>query len=108
MAKSFKHLRDKMPLDSQAAASNKAKALMAEMPLSELRLARKLSQAQLAEKMHVNQAAISKMERRTDMYVSTLREAIKAMGGELEIQAKFPDGSVSITQFHDIRGNSGS
>ena len=102
MAKSFKNLRDKMSPESQAAAKAKADMLLAEMPLSELRQARKLSQAQLAERMHVNQAAISKMERRTDMYVSTLREAIQAMGGELEIQAKFREGSVSIKQFHDL------
>lgn len=91
-----------MPPKSQAAAKAKAEAMLEEMPLSELRQARKLSQVQLAEKMHVNQAAISKMERRADMYVSTLREAIQAMGGELEIRANFPEGSVSIKQFHEI------
>jgi hypothetical protein len=47
--------------------------------------------------------AVSKMERRTDMYVSTLQDLIKAMGGELKITANFPEGSVEINQFADAR-----
>lgn len=102
MAKSFKSLRAGMSPDAQKAAHAKAAVMLSEMPLSELRQARKLSQVQLAEQMHVNQAAISKMERRTDMYVSTLRDAVKAMGGELEIVARFPEGTVTINQFREI------
>lgn len=75
---------------------------LAEMPLHELRQAKALSQVKLAESLHVNQAAISKMERRTDMYISTLREYIRAMGGDLEIVANFPDGSVKISNFTAI------
>lgn len=52
--------------------------------------------------LSVKQAAVSKLEKRTDMYVSTLRNFIKAMGGDLEIVARFPDGSVQISQFEDI------
>ena len=73
--------------------------MSAELPLHELRQAKELSQAKLAQTLHVNQAAISKMERRTDMYISTLRDYIRAMGGDLEIIAKFPDGTVKITNF---------
>jgi len=72
------------------------------MPLAELRQARKLSQEQIASSLHVKQAAISKLERRTDMYISTLRKFVKAMGGDLEITARFPDGSVKITHFEEI------
>lgn len=75
---------------------------LAEMPLHELRQAKALSQVKLAESLHVNQAAISKMEHRTDMYISTLREYIRAMGGDLEIVANFPDGSVKISNFTAI------
>ena len=75
--------------------------MLAEMPLQELRHAKELSQAKLAEALHVNQAAISKLERRTDMYISTLRSYIKAMGGDLEVIAKFPDGDVRISNFAD-------
>jgi hypothetical protein len=48
----------------------------------------------------INQAAVSKMERRTDMYISTLRQFVIAMGGELEITARFPDGAIRIQQFN--------
>jgi DNA-binding XRE family transcriptional regulator len=73
--------------------------MLVEMPLNELRQARALSQVKLAETLKVNQAAVSKIERRTDMYISTLRAYIRAMGGELEIVAKFPDGEVKIVNF---------
>jgi len=59
----------------------------------------------LAAALYVNQAAISKLERRTDMYISTLRAYIKAMGGDLEIVAKFPDGEVKISNFADPSGD---
>jgi predicted transcriptional regulator len=72
------------------------------MPLNELRNARGLTQEMLAEAMHIQQPAVAKMERRTDMYISTLRSHIRAMGGELEITARFPDGSVKISNFSDI------
>jgi DNA-binding XRE family transcriptional regulator len=73
----------------------------AELPLHELRQTKALSQVNLAKTMHVHQAAISKMEHRTDMYISTLREYIRAMGGDLEIIARFPDGAVKISNFDD-------
>ncbi|QIZ22574.1 Cro-like protein (plasmid) [Pseudomonas putida] len=55
----------------------------------------------MAKALNINQAAVSKMERRTDMYISTLRNYIRAMGGELEIIATFPDGQVKIENFSD-------
>lgn len=58
-------------------------------------------QASLAKSLGINQAAVSKMERRTDMYISTLREFVVAMGDELEITARFPDGVIRIQQFED-------
>ncbi|HCF5928966.1 TPA: XRE family transcriptional regulator, partial [Pseudomonas aeruginosa] len=67
----------------------------------ELRKAQELSQETLAKALNINQAAVSKMERRTDMYISTLRNYIRAMGGELEIIATFPDGQVKIENFSD-------
>ncbi len=51
----------------------------------------------------MNQAAISKLEHQSDIYVSTLRRFITAMGGQLRIIAHFPQGDVEITQFDDIR-----
>ena len=56
----------------------------------------------LAQTLHVDQSAISKLEHRTDMYVSTLRRCIAAMGGQLEIRAVFPEGTVRISQFERL------
>ena len=72
------------------------------MALDELREARKLTQTQLATTLRVDQGSVSKMERRTDMYISTLRSYIEAMGGALHIRAVFPDGEVQIRQFGDV------
>jgi transcriptional regulator with XRE-family HTH domain len=90
MAKKFRDLIARKP------------AAWSEMPLHELRRARQLSQEQLAEELGATQPEISKIENRTDMYVSTLRRFIEAMGGKLEIVAHFPDGTVRITQFHEL------
>jgi len=73
------------------------------MALDELRQARDMTQVHLAKILRVNQAAVSKLERRADMYVSTLRDFVKAMGGELKITAQFPEGTVEITQFEDVK-----
>jgi transcriptional regulator with XRE-family HTH domain len=102
MAKSYDILRNKMSPEARAKAKAKADVMMQEMLLSELRQARKLSQEKIAASLKVKQAAISKLERRTDMYISTLRGFVKAMGGDLEITVRFPEGSVKINQFEEI------
>lgn len=102
MSKPYSTLRQKMKPAAQIKAAEKTKALLDAMPLQELRHARHLSQEQLAQTLSVKQAAVSKMEKRTDMYISTLRNFIKAMGGDLEITAKFPEGVIQINQFEDI------
>jgi transcriptional regulator with XRE-family HTH domain len=73
------------------------------MALDELREAREMTQVHLAKVLGVNQAAVSKLERRTDMYVSTLHDFVKAMGGELKITARFPEGTVEINQFEAVK-----
>lgn len=103
MATNFKELRAKMSPESRARAKAKAEQMTREMALDELREARLLTQEQLAEQLNVRQPAVARMERRADMYVSTLRGVIKAMGGELDIRAIFPDGTVRITQFKQLR-----
>lgn len=102
MSKPYSELRETMQPAARQKAADKTRALPAAMPLQELRHARNLSQEQLAQTLEVKQAAVSKLEKRTDMYISTLRNFIKAMGGDLEIIAKFPDGAVQISQFEDI------
>jgi transcriptional regulator with XRE-family HTH domain len=99
MAKNFRELQAKMSPERQARARAMADEIIRNMPLDELREARKLTQATLANALHVNQAAVSKLERRADMYVSTLRSYVEAMGGHLEVLATFPEGQVRITQF---------
>lgn len=64
--------------------------------LGELRRARRLTQETLAETLGMSQSEVSKVERRTDLYVSTLRRYVEAMGGELQIFARFPNGEVEI------------
>ena len=76
--------------------------LLAEMPLHELRRARALTQQQLAETLHVSQPAVAKLEQRTDIYVSSLRSYIEAVGGQLRIVAEFPEGEVAISNFSQV------
>ena len=102
MAKKFSELRAKMSLERRARNEAAVKAELAEMPLNELRNARGLSQKMLAEALNVQQPAIAKLEKRADMYISTLRSHINAMGGDLEVIARFPDGNVRITNFSQI------
>jgi ribosome-binding protein aMBF1 (putative translation factor) len=102
MTKKFAELEDKMSPESRARSDAIYRQLLTEVPLAELRRARGLSQKALAGVLHVDQASISKLERRADMYISTLRSHIEAMGGELEIVARFPDGAVKIANFTGI------
>ncbi len=102
MAKPFKQLREKMSSEAQLRASEKALRMLDAMPLKELRQALKLSQEQLAESLETKQSSISKLENRTDIFISTLRRYIQAMGGDLEIVAHFPDGDVRINQFEEF------
>ena len=76
--------------------------LLAEMPLHELRRARELTQRDMAKLLKVNQPAVSKLEQRADVYVSSLRSYIEAVGGKLKIVAEFPEGEIAITNFSDV------
>lgn len=107
MARSYRELRDRMSPAARAEANVLAQKLREEMALHELRRALQLSQEQLAEILGEKQPSISKIEQRTDMFISTLRRYIRAMGGELEILARFPDGVVRINQFADVERDSG-
>jgi transcriptional regulator with XRE-family HTH domain len=73
--------------------------MLKDMALNELRTARAMTQEELGNKLGLKQAAISRMERRADVYVSTLAKFVEAMGGQLEIRVVFPDGSIRINQF---------
>jgi ribosome-binding protein aMBF1 (putative translation factor) len=102
MAKKFSELEAKMSPEARARVQKKVQEALTEMPLNELRNARGLSQKMLAEALHIQQPAVAKIERRTDMYISTLRSHIEAMGGRLEITAHFPEGVVRISNFSQL------
>ena len=104
MAKSVNDIIKRLPKRRQDSIEKRAMELIAaESTLQELRKALQRSQEKVAEKLGVNQAAVSKIERRTDMYVSTLRAYIEAMGGSLDIVARFPGSPpVHISQFKEL------
>lgn len=103
MAKNFKKLQARMSPRARRRSEAKADRMIREMALDELREARQLTQEQLAAQLKIRQPAIAKLERRADMYLSTLRNVIRAMGGELDVRAVFPDGSVRIKRLKEIR-----
>lgn len=100
--KKWSELRSKIPAGRRQATDRKVAEAMKEMPLHRLREARRLTQKQMAEAMNIDQSRVSKIERRTDVYVSTLRNFVSALGGELELVARFPDGRVRISSFSDM------
>jgi predicted transcriptional regulator len=99
VAKPFEDLLAKMSPERRARIEQGAKKIRDDINLRELRKAVKLTQKELAETLEINQAAISKMESQSDMYISTLRRILEAMGGSLKIVAEFPGGEVVIKQF---------
>ena len=99
---SFAKLRAGMAPAQRKAVADKVAALSADMSLAELRQARQLTQQMLSGTLQVGQAAVAKMEKRTDMYVGNLRRFVEAMGGELDVIARFPEGSVKINNFAEI------
>ena len=103
MAHKFKELQKNMSAERRARVEERVREAIQEMALDELRAAREFTQAELSQVLRVDQGSISKLERRTDMYIGTLRRYIEAMGGSLQIRAVFPDGEVQITQFEDAK-----
>ncbi|WP_170976367.1 XRE family transcriptional regulator [Rhizobium sp. FKL33] len=98
----FNALRDRMSPERRARNADATQAMLHEMALHELRLAREKTQADVARELHVKQPAVAKLEQRADIYVSNLRRYIEALGGKLEIVARFPDASVNIKNFGDL------
>lgn len=93
---SWDEVKATRPPEVLEAAARKTEAFLAVIQLNDLRKARRLTQEELAERLGIRQANVSKLERRFDMRVSTLRDVIEAMGGELCITAKFPDAEYRI------------
>ncbi|MCZ0738658.1 XRE family transcriptional regulator [Phreatobacter sp. AB_2022a] len=100
--RSFNELRQGMSAERRARNADATQTMLQEMALHELRQAREKSQVELARDLHVGQPAVAKMEQRADMYVSNLRRYVEALGGKLEITARFPDASVTIKNFGEL------
>lgn len=96
--KNFKLLRDQVMARPGAAKRVAAlrDELLAEVGLYELRRSQEVSQAALAEVLHISQGAVSKFERSDDVRLSTLRQYIEALGGRLEVSARFDDRTVKL------------
>ena len=101
--RNFRELLDAMPAERRQRVTQRVRETIAAMPLDELRRARQMTQARLAESLGVNQGEVSKIEHRTDLYLSTLTEYVEALGGTLEIRAVFSDREVRITQFEELQ-----
>ncbi|MFQ5890483.1 MAG: XRE family transcriptional regulator [Gemmatimonadota bacterium] len=101
--RSYEELRARLPADVRTRAEAEARRILADMRLADLRAALEVTQKEIARRLHKSQSAVSQIENRADMYVSTLREYVRAMGGELEILATFPDATVRLDQFRRAR-----
>src|SRR6202142_2127229 len=88
-------LKDKMkelsPAQRKKVEARAAELIAEEMTLRELRRARKLTQVRMAKTLGITQDSVSRLEKRSDLLLSTLRKAVRAMGGNLSLVAEFPD-----------------
>jgi len=98
----FQELLDEMPAARRKRIAKRVQRALAAMPLEELRRARRMTQVELAQTLGVNQGEVSKIEHRTDVYLSTLAGYVQALGGRLEIRAVFPDREMRISQFEGL------
>ena len=107
--KRFDDLPDKLTPQARRRIDARARKAVTAMGLDDLRRARRMSQDELARTMETTQAHVSRLERRADLYLSTLRRYIRALGGELRIVATFNDGrygELEIEQLADIESPS--
>jgi DNA-binding XRE family transcriptional regulator len=98
----FQELLDSMPAGRRRKIARRVAKALAAMPLQELRQARQMTQTELAQALGVNQGEVSKIEHRTDVYLSTLASYVEALGGRLEVRAVFRDREMRIGQFEGL------
>ncbi len=96
MATKWKDLQHKSSPEVRVRLKNEAHAELQRLGLGKLRQARQQTQMALAERLDVPQGAISRMERRSDLLIGTMRHYIEALGGRLELRAIFDDGAFEI------------
>jgi transcriptional regulator with XRE-family HTH domain len=91
---------DELPPEQQERIAAFSRVLIAEATLlRELRFEQDVTQEQLAAMMGIRQASLSKIEHQDDLLVSTLRRYVEALGGALEIRARFPDRTVALRRY---------
>lgn len=105
MGSTLKDKLKKLPKKRQLSVKKRAKVLISEeMTLRDLRKALGKTQSDISHFLHIKQDGISRLERRSDMLLSTLRNHIHAMGGELKIMAEFPNRPpVELKGLQDIK-----
>ncbi|CAM4456548.1 MAG: hypothetical protein LEGION0403_FIIPPAGN_02775 [Legionella sp.] len=96
MSKSFSSLKNKMSLTAKKAVEEKTSLLLKDVLLYEIREQLHITQEDMAAKLNTKQANVSRTERRRDMKLSTLKRYIEAMGGELDIVARFASNEVHL------------
>ncbi len=84
-------IRKLNPAERKKVEARAAEIIAEEMSLRDLRKARKLTQARVARTLGITQDSVSRLEKRSDLLISTLRKTVKAMGGDMRIVAEFPD-----------------
>lgn len=84
-------IRKLNPAERKKVEDRAAHIIAEEMSLRDLRKARKLTQARVAKTLGITQDSVSRLEKRSDLLISTLRKTVKAMGGDVRIVAEFPD-----------------
>lgn len=99
MAHNFDKLKKGMKPENLRKAQAKAKEMMAEMLLAEIRKEAGFTQEDIAHALGIKQPSLSKLESQDDMQISTLQRLIQALGGQLELIAHMPDGDIRIRQF---------
>ena len=86
-------IRNLNSVQRKKVAARAAKLVAEELSLCELRKARKLTQTRVAKALGITQDSVSRLERRSDLLLSTLRKTVKAMGGDVRIVAQFPNSA---------------
>ena len=103
MAKNFNELRKKMSPERRERNAAAARRMLLELTLQEIRQdITSFSQEDVAEMLRVTQGYVSRLERQDDMLLSKLYAYVEALGGQVEIRAKFPNQEVQINQFGAI------
>src|SRR3954470_1554518 len=104
LAKSFDELVKRVTTKkTRRRAATRTQELLGELLLSEMRELTGKSQREVADTLGIKQPSLSKLEQQHDIQISTLQKLVRALGGKLEVLARFPKGTIKIDQFNPVR-----